>query len=81
MRDTNIVFDHVHLISADPHAAAAWYIDKLGGEVVNSYDLRGAPQIHVVFNGATIGVRHGERWRASVATRRNIAGRLPTSKG
>lgn len=37
---------------------------KLGGEIVRSYDRRGAPQIHVAFNRATIivrGQRTGER--------------------
>ena len=64
MPNANILFDHVHLISEDPQAAAAWYVAKLGGEIVRSYDMRGAPQIHVAFNGATIivrGQRTGER--------------------
>jgi catechol 2,3-dioxygenase-like lactoylglutathione lyase family enzyme len=60
MPDTSIIFDHIHLISEDPHAAALWYVHKLGGEIVKSYDLRGAPQIHLAFNGATIIIR-GQR--------------------
>jgi hypothetical protein len=36
MPDANILFDHVHLISEGPQAAAAWYVDKLGGEIVRS---------------------------------------------
>ncbi len=35
MPDANILFDHVHFISEKPRAAAAWYVDKLGGEIVN----------------------------------------------
>ena len=69
MRDANIVFDHVHLISADPQAAASWYVDKLGGEIVRSYDRRGAPQIHVAFNGTTIIVR-GQRTGEQAGTGR-----------
>ena len=60
MSDFSIVFDHVHLISEDPQLAASWYADKLGGEIVSSREVRGAPQILVAFKGATIIVR-GQR--------------------
>ena len=60
MGNANIAFDHVHLISQDPHATAAWYVDKLGGDIARSGDVRGAPQVYVAFNGATIIVR-GQR--------------------
>jgi hypothetical protein len=60
MSDSNVLFDHVHLISEAPQAAAAWYADKLGGEIVRSYGTRGALQIQVAFKGATIIVR-GQR--------------------
>ena len=60
MGNANIFFDHVHLISEDPHATASWYVEKLGGEIAQSGEVRGAPQIHVSFNGATIIVR-GQR--------------------
>jgi catechol 2,3-dioxygenase-like lactoylglutathione lyase family enzyme len=68
MPDANILFDPVHLISEGPQAAAAWYVDKLGGEIVRSYDMRDAPQIHVVFNGATIIVR-GQRTGEQAGTK------------
>ena len=60
MGDAKIAFDHVHLVSKDPHATASWYVEKLGGEINRSYEFGGAPQIHVAFDGATIIVR-GQR--------------------
>ncbi len=60
MTDAGIVFDHVHLISEDPQSTASWYADKLGGEIVSSNEVRGAPQVLVAFEGATIIVR-GQR--------------------
>lgn len=52
-----IAFDHVHLISEEPHAAAAWYQDMLGGEIAASYETRGAVQIRVTFGAVTILIR------------------------
>ena len=60
MPNARLAFDHVHLVSKDPHAAANWYVDKLGGEVVRSVEVRGAPQIYVSFGGAMVIVR-GQR--------------------
>lgn len=60
MLDSSLAFDHVHLVSKDPHAAAKWYVDKLGGELVKSVESRGAPQIYVSFGGAMVIVR-GQR--------------------
>lgn len=60
MPDDNIVFDHVHLISEDPRSAAEWYADKLGGRIIGSAEFRGAPQVIVAFEGATVIVR-GQR--------------------
>ena len=57
MPNTSLVFEHIHIISADPHASAAWYTDMLGGEITETYELRGAPQIAVVFEGITILIR------------------------
>jgi len=50
-------FDHVHLISADPKAAAKWYRDMLGGEIVSEYILRDAPQINIRLGGMTVIIR------------------------
>ena len=57
MTDSSIVFDHVHLISEDPGSAASWYADKLGGEIISSNEVLGAPQAIVAFQGATIIIR------------------------
>ena len=54
-------FDHIHLISRDPQAAAQWYQEMLGGKVAAvQEDLRGAPQIDVRVGGMTIVIR-GQR--------------------
>ena len=60
MPDASLSFDHVHLVSEDPHAAARWYVDNLGGKVVRSMEIRGAPQVYVSFGGAMVIVR-GQR--------------------
>ena len=56
-----IAFDHIHLISRDPQAAADWYREMFDGEVSAVQDnLRGAPQIDVRVGGMTIFIR-GQR--------------------
>jgi len=60
MAKQSVAFDHIHIISKDPEAAAAWYVDLLGGEITNAYELRGAPQICVEFSGAILLIR-GQR--------------------
>lgn len=56
-----IAFDHIHLISRDPKATADWYREMFGGEIGTVQEnLRGAPQIDVRVNGATIVIR-GQR--------------------
>ncbi|UCH46437.1 MAG: VOC family protein [Betaproteobacteria bacterium] len=56
-----IAFDHVHLISRDPQAAAKWYQEMFGGKVTAVQEnLRGAPQIDVRVGGMTIVIR-GQR--------------------
>lgn len=57
MANASLVFEHIHIISEDPHSSAAWYTDMLGGEITETYELRGAPQIAVVFEGITILIR------------------------
>lgn len=55
-----IGFDHVHLISRDAKAAADWYREMFGGEIVAVQEnLRGAPQIDVRIGGVTIVIRGG----------------------
>ena len=57
MTERTIFFDHIHLISSDPHAAAHWYSEKLGGTIVSTAEVRGAPQVLLEFEGATIIIR------------------------
>jgi catechol 2,3-dioxygenase-like lactoylglutathione lyase family enzyme len=65
MSDATLSFDHVHLVAKDPAAAARWYVDKLGGKVWKSADVRGAPQVYVQVAGALVILR-GERSGESV---------------
>jgi catechol 2,3-dioxygenase-like lactoylglutathione lyase family enzyme len=55
-----IAFDHIHLISRDARAAADWYREMFGGEIVADQHLRGAPQIDVRVGDMTIVIR-GQR--------------------
>jgi catechol 2,3-dioxygenase-like lactoylglutathione lyase family enzyme len=56
--DKAMAFDHIHLISRDPKAAADWYREMFGGEVTALQEnLRGAPQIDVRVGGMTIVIR------------------------
>jgi len=71
MDNTNIVFDHVHMISKDPESAATWYVEKLDGEVINSQEVRGAPQVVVAFGDTTIIVR-GQRPGEEVVTKQGM---------
>lgn len=51
-------FNHIHLISRDPQAAADWYREMFGGEICEVQEnLRGAPQIDVRVGGMTIVIR------------------------
>lgn len=61
MPNASLTFDHVHVISQDPHASAGWYVDKLGGEVVRTAEILGAPQIYVSFGGGAMVIVRGER--------------------
>lgn len=60
MAGSRVAFDHIHIISRNPEQAAAWYVDFLGGEITDSYDVRGAPQIAVSFGDAIVLIR-GQR--------------------
>jgi catechol 2,3-dioxygenase-like lactoylglutathione lyase family enzyme len=50
-------FDHVHIISEDPHASANWYVEMFGATVAADTMARGAPQIFVELGGTTILIR------------------------
>jgi len=50
-------FDHVHIISENPHASAAWYVEMFGATIAADTIARGAPQIFVELGGMTILIR------------------------
>ena len=57
MPETSLAFDHVHLVAKNPQATADWYVEKLGGKVVRSLEVKGAPQIYVSLGGFIVIVR------------------------
>ena len=65
MSNASLSFDHVHLVASDPVETAQWYVDKLGGEIWKSVEVRGAPQVYVSLAGALVIVR-GKRPGESV---------------
>ena len=64
-----LAFDHIHLISADPRAAAAWYERILGGRIIADYELRDAPQINVEVGGMQLIIRGKRPGENPVAAR------------
>ena len=60
MPDTSLAFDHVHLVAKNPQTTADWYVGNLGGKVVRSLEVKGAPQIYVSLGGFIVIVR-GQR--------------------
>jgi len=50
-------FDHVHIISENPHAAAEWYVEMFGATIAKDTIARGAPQIFVELGGMIILIR------------------------
>jgi catechol 2,3-dioxygenase-like lactoylglutathione lyase family enzyme len=50
-------FDHVHIISENPHESAQWYVEMLGATIAKDTVARGAPQIFVELGGMTILIR------------------------
>lgn len=57
MNDTEMVFEHIHIISEDPTSAAAWYTNVLGGKIIDESEVRGAPQITIAFQGVDLLIR------------------------
>jgi catechol 2,3-dioxygenase-like lactoylglutathione lyase family enzyme len=64
-------FDHVHIISENPHASAVWYVEMFGARVAADTVARGAPQIFVELGGMTILIR-GKRPGEAPASARPI---------
>ena len=63
MSNPAFTFDHVHIISEDPHRSAAWYVEMFGATIARDGMAYGAPQIAVDLGGMTIlirGRREGE---------------------
>lgn len=50
-------FHHMHLIGADPKAAAKWYEDIHGGEILADHTLRDTPQISIRVDGIDVIIR------------------------
>jgi catechol 2,3-dioxygenase-like lactoylglutathione lyase family enzyme len=71
MPEASLSFDHVHLVSKDPLATAGWYVDKLGGKITRSGEVRGAPQVYVSFGGAMVIVR-GQRPAETAADKASL---------
>ncbi len=71
MADATLSFDHVHLVSTNPQAAANWYAEKLGGKIIRSAEVKGAPQIYVSIGGFIVIVR-GERPDESAADKSRL---------
>jgi catechol 2,3-dioxygenase-like lactoylglutathione lyase family enzyme len=57
MSNPAFTFDHVHIISEDPQAAAKWYVEMFGATIAKDTVARGAPQIFVSLGGMTILIR------------------------
>lgn len=72
MPNPNITFDHVHLISKDPAAAANWYVEKLGGDIVQSVSVKGAPQVYVEIGGGAMLIVRGARPGESTDDKSNL---------
>ncbi|MCC7081467.1 MAG: VOC family protein [Burkholderiales bacterium] len=72
MSGTTLAFDHAHLVAKDPQGTAQWYVDKLGGAIWKSGEVRGAPQIYVAVAGALVIVR-GERPGESIQAKPGLA--------
>ncbi len=60
MTKPQLRFDHIHIISREPHKSADWYVDMLGATVKADTVARGAPQIFLEVGGAIIVIR-GQR--------------------
>src|SRR4029077_8417122 len=68
-------FDHVHIISENPRASAAWYVEMFGATIAADTVARGAPQIFVDLGGTTILIRGRRPGETPLAARpmRNYA--------
>lgn len=65
----SLTFEHVHIISEDPHASARWYRDILGAVIAGEHEVRGAPQIRVDVGGIMVLLRGRRPGEQPVSTR------------
>ena len=68
MSNPAFIFDHIHIISQAPKAAAEWYMEMFGARIAAETVARGAAQIFLELGGKTIiirGQRPGEAPRRS----------------
>lgn len=54
---SDLSFDHIHLISEDPQAAARWYVTMFGAEITDEKETLEATQITVALSGMRILIR------------------------
>ncbi len=54
---TALIFDHIHIVSEDPQAAASWYVTMFGAEIAAQKEILGATQITVAISGMRILIR------------------------
>ena len=57
MEHTDLIIDHLHLISENPQTTASWYAEKLGGRITAGQEVLGAPQFHLAFGEVFIIIR------------------------
>ena len=57
MSNPAFTFDHIHIISRNPRAAAEWYVEMFGATIAADTVTRAAPQIFVELGGMTILIR------------------------
>jgi len=57
MSNPAFTFDHIHIISQNPHEAANWYVQMFGAEIVADKTAYGAPQIFLELGGKTLIIR------------------------
>ena len=69
MPNASVSFDHVHVISRNPHESAQWYVDKLGGQIARTAEIMGAPQLYIRFGSGAMVIVRGERPAESAADR------------
>jgi catechol 2,3-dioxygenase-like lactoylglutathione lyase family enzyme len=62
-------FDHVHIISKNPHESANWYVETFGATIAADTVARGAAQIFVELGGMTILIRGRRPGEVPVAAR------------